>query len=914
MALSDINIRIGAEITQFQAGLRRAERELQRSADKFNQLGNNLSLAVSLPLAAAGAAAFKFAAGFETATVKIENLVGVQGAELDELKEKFRTLGPVVGKTQQELADAALFIAGAGLRGAAGLEALEQSAKASAIGLGEQTALAKVAGAAVAAYGETNITAGESVDKLLGIVKAGNAEAADLAPVLGRVLPIAAQLGVSFDEVGANIATFTRLGINAEGAVDGLKSALTNVLKPSEQAKKALGSIGLTSEQLRESIAKNGLAATLQELTVAFGDNVEGLGAVFGDVQGLTAVLATAGAQGDTYAQVLKDIQQSAGGVDAAFAKTAETAEFKLKKAFAGLSAAGTEIGGILLPVVVDLANAVVPLVQGFASLDSGAQKLVVGFGLAAAAAGPLFSLIGGSIETYKTARSAILSFGKAAEVSQTAFTTLAPAIGNTGAALRAAGVAWRALDTVAKATVIGAALAIVVALGAAFYKLSDGMSIASKTQAALNEVTATAEKNIVAERLEAERLISVINSNTASYDEKLAAQKRLQAISPEFFSNLSLEEKGHNANTEALKRYTGQLLQAARAQAAQEKIVELERERLDILQKIGPQQAKIFAANQALPGLGSAVAGASNLFNFGTITLEKRQQEIDAQIKALGGIATEASIATAKLQQQATTTVGAPLGITGAPLPSGTAPKAAKPVKFDGFKDVASGLTVINDAAILTNGELNKLSTEILPVLSENQTAFALALGYSSENFYTARDAALAHEEALARVATQMQTVAALGEAVGNAIFQASADGAASLADLAKAGANAARSFIAQQIAMGVAAQVRSALGTGLAGLLLAPIAGGAAAALFNRLIPKFADGGIISGPTFGLMGEYPGASTNPEVVAPLSKLKGMLQDAGGGAVAVYGRLSGADILISSERSDTRRALRRGY
>ena len=52
---------------------------------------------------------------------------------------------------------------------------------------------------------------------------------------------------------------------------------------------------------------------------------------------------------------------------------------------------------------------------------------------------------------------------------------------------------------------------------------------------------------------------------------------------------------------------------------------------------------------------------------------------------------------------------------------------------------------------------------------------------------------------------------------------------------------------------------------------------------------VPKFAKGGIISGPTLGLMGEYSGASNNPEVVAPLDKLRGMLADNdsnGGGKV----------------------------
>ena len=47
----------------------------------------------------------------------------------------------------------------------------------------------------------------------------------------------------------------------------------------------------------------------------------------------------------------------------------------------------------------------------------------------------------------------------------------------------------------------------------------------------------------------------------------------------------------------------------------------------------------------------------------------------------------------------------------------------------------------------------------------------------------------------------------------------------------------------------------------------------------------PKFANGGIVSGPTYGLMGEYPNANRNPEVIAPLDKLKSMLGDTSGGS-----------------------------
>ena len=67
---------------------------------------------------------------------------------------------------------------------------------------------------------------------------------------------------------------------------------------------------------------------------------------------------------------------------------------------------------------------------------------------------------------------------------------------------------------------------------------------------------------------------------------------------------------------------------------------------------------------------------------------------------------------------------------------------------------------------------------------------------------------------------------------------------------------------------------------------------------------VTAFADGGIVSGPTLGLMGEYPGASSNPEVIAPLDKLKGMLKssDNNSGFIASTS-IQGRDLAIVLER-----------
>lgn len=69
------------------------------------------------------------------------------------------------------------------------------------------------------------------------------------------------------------------------------------------------------------------------------------------------------------------------------------------------------------------------------------------------------------------------------------------------------------------------------------------------------------------------------------------------------------------------------------------------------------------------------------------------------------------------------------------------------------------------------------------------------------------------------------------------------------------------------------------------------------------------FANGGIVSGPTMGLMGEYPGAQNNPEVVAPLDKLKDMIGGGGSGEFV----LRGNDLILAIQRSNSSLKLRRG-
>lgn len=68
---------------------------------------------------------------------------------------------------------------------------------------------------------------------------------------------------------------------------------------------------------------------------------------------------------------------------------------------------------------------------------------------------------------------------------------------------------------------------------------------------------------------------------------------------------------------------------------------------------------------------------------------------------------------------------------------------------------------------------------------------------------------------------------------------------------------------------------------------------------------VPALANGGLAYGPTTALIGDNSNARIDPEVIAPLSKLKDMM---GGNVVEVVGRIKGDDIFLSNARNTINR------
>ncbi len=370
-------------------------RDFNRMSRDLTRAGRRLTRTLTLPLLAIGAAATKVAVTFDEEMTKIITLVGIADAQVNQWRESILALGPAVGIGPTELARAMFVVTSAGSRGAEALEVVRFAAMAAAIGLGDTATTARAVTAAMQAYAEQGLTAARATDILVGTVRAGNLEAATLAGSLGRVLATASILGVTFEEVGGFIATFSRLGVSAEESATALRAIFTSMLNPMKETADALATINTTSAELRDQLGREGLLSVLELLVEKFGGNVEVLAKVIPNVRAFTGVMGTAGVQGKAYAQIVDDLNTGLNTTIEAFNRAKKTPAQEWKVFMAEAQRMGIELGTKLIPTFLTLIDTISNVITGWSELSEKSQDIILKIGGIALLIGPLIWSIG---------------------------------------------------------------------------------------------------------------------------------------------------------------------------------------------------------------------------------------------------------------------------------------------------------------------------------------------------------------------------------------------------------------------------------------------------------------------------------------------------------------------------------------
>jgi len=344
-----------ANTTKLEKGVKRADRSLSKFGKAAGKVMSALKSKTVLAFAAIGAAAGKMASDFESSMVKIETLVGRSAAEVDRMERAVKQLAGETARAPGELAEAMFFIASAGLEGAAATDVLTASAKAAAIGLGDTATIADLATSALNAYGAENLSAVKATDILTAAVREGKLQSDELAGSMGRVLPIASAMGVSFDEVGAAFAALSRTGTQASEAATQLRGILASILRPTKQSEEAMEGLGLSAAGLRKQIKDEGLLSVLKTLAESFDGQSDAAALVFGNIRALMGVMDLLGKNSGTTEEIFARMADTTGMVDKAFERVTETSGFKLNQALVDLKLAMMDIGELVLPEFIEL-------------------------------------------------------------------------------------------------------------------------------------------------------------------------------------------------------------------------------------------------------------------------------------------------------------------------------------------------------------------------------------------------------------------------------------------------------------------------------------------------------------------------------------------------------------------------------
>ena len=411
MAVANVVAKFEADISDVQAKMATLKKSFSDAGDSSQQLsqrfktvgaemsrvGKGMTIGLTLPLAAVGAAAVKASVDFESSMSKIVGLVGIAADEVNAMKAEVIAMSGETAKSPVELANALFVVTSAGLRGAEAMETLDMSARAGAAGLGDTSDIARAVAGALSAYGSEVLSASDATDQIVATARAGNFETSQFAAAIGRVLPFAQQAGATFADMGGAVALLTRVNGNAAQSVTQMAALFRAFVVPTEEAKKGLQDVGLSAQQLRDSIAKQGLPATLQMLDKALGGNREQLGRILGSSEAASAAFQILGADSKVLSETFGVVADSAGMTDEAFDAAANTAGFKMQQAMVSLQGTLIQIGDIIVPLVTEFAKFAKTLLDGFQSLPGPVKSLAVVFAGVVAVLGPML-WIGGKV------------------------------------------------------------------------------------------------------------------------------------------------------------------------------------------------------------------------------------------------------------------------------------------------------------------------------------------------------------------------------------------------------------------------------------------------------------------------------------------------------------------------------------
>tara|TARA_R110002012_G_scaffold19949_2_gene71130 strand:+ start:207 stop:2435 length:2229 start_codon:yes stop_codon:yes gene_type:complete len=397
-----------------------------------------------------------------------------------------------------------------------------------------------------------------------------------------------------------------------------------------------------------------------------------------------------------------------------------------------------------------------------------------------------------------------------------------------------------------------------------------------SDAQRSINEVMDAANKAILTQQTEVNILTGVLKNENSTLEDKETALNKLKELAPEYYGKLNAATLDVVALDTATKNYTESIKKQALAEAGRSKLVELSKELIDLQSR----QKEVNKLTESLSKLGVEEFNLGVLNLAGEKGVESKINSINEEIKAI------TSLVVANEQ----------LG------------KSQK--KSGGFYSTLSNLiptpTPTTTPTPTPTTDLSKEIEKLEEPLSKVEDQFKGLVTWKHD-FFKATESPVEDQFKDIIFWTQELTEAqkahnATIQLMDDIMFSAAMSAANSQEDFFKSFIENIKKAIKQLL---IQLAVMTVINLILGGPTMT-IAKAFSASKTSVL--GLAEGGLVTGPTTALIGEGVGTTaSNPEVVAPLDKLKSMIGD-GNQNIIVEGVLKGNDIYLSNKNTSINR------
>lgn len=402
MADENIVIKINMDSKDFDGGADKVEEQLRGIGNAGeiavgSMLGDAI-VKVSEKMLDLGKQVYEIGTTFEKSFAKVTTLTPA-GVAIDDLRQNVIGLSNETGVASDALNEGLYQALSANVKitgdGSDALKFMNKNVKLAEGGFTDMATAVDATTTVINAYGLAQEEVDRVSDILISTQNEGKTTVAQLGAVMGQVVPTAANLGVSFEQVGATMAAMTAQGIPTAQAATQIRQALVELSKSGQVASDAFKEA--SGKSFPDFIAAGG---TMQEAMQILSDHAKKTGKrindLFGSVEAANTALVLASDTGSAkFVKSLDTMNNSAGATDKAFATMTNTIGYKMDKAFNKMKNSAIKVFDGLAPMIEIVANIIDALGDALNAMPKPMADFVAGFGAVIAVAGPAVVAIG---------------------------------------------------------------------------------------------------------------------------------------------------------------------------------------------------------------------------------------------------------------------------------------------------------------------------------------------------------------------------------------------------------------------------------------------------------------------------------------------------------------------------------------